>query len=68
MTTPTIALPPATIARLEALLAQQQAINAVIEATVATAREALDVPDTYTLRNLREGFTAPQPPAGDATE
>ena len=44
MTTPTIALPPATAARLEALVTQQQAISAVIEATIATLREALDVP------------------------
>jgi hypothetical protein len=64
-----IHLPPATVKRLEALVAQQQAINAVIEATVATAREALDVPDTYTLRNLAEGFIAPPPePAREATE
>jgi hypothetical protein len=68
MTTPTIHLPPATVKRLEALVAQQQAITAVIEATIATAREALGVPDTYTLRNLAEGFIALPEPAREATE
>ena len=62
MTTETIALPAATQARLEALIAQGQALNAVIEATVATAREVLEVPEAYQLRNVREGFVAP--PAG----
>ena len=63
MTTPTITLPPATVARLEALITQQQAIGAVIEATIATLREALDVPAEYQLRNVHEGFTAPPPSA-----
>jgi hypothetical protein len=55
-----IMLPPNTIARLEALLTQRQAVDAVIEATVATLREALDVPDGWQLRNVHEGFVAPQ--------
>ena len=62
MTTPTITLPPATVQRLEAMITQQQAINAVIEATVATLREALGVPEGYTLRNVHEGFVAPSAP------
>jgi uncharacterized protein (DUF1501 family) len=41
------------------------AINAVIEATVATLREALDVPEGYTLRNVHEGFVAPSAPTED---
>jgi len=64
MTTETIALPAATAARLEALIAQGQALNAVIEATVATAREVLEVPEDYQLRNVREGFVAPSAGAG----
>jgi hypothetical protein len=36
-----------------------RAADAVIEATVATLREALAVPDTYQLRNVHEGFTPP---------
>lgn len=59
MTTPTITLPPATVARLEQLITQQRAVQAVIEATVATLREALDVPAEYQLRNVHEGFTPP---------
>jgi len=57
-----IALPAATQARLEGLLMQREAVTAVIEATVATAREALEVPAEYQLRGVREGFVAP--PAG----
>jgi hypothetical protein len=59
VTTKTITLPPATAARLEALVTQQQAISAVIEATIATLREALDVPAEYQLRNVHDGFVAP---------
>ena len=59
MTTPVIALPAATADRLEGLLVQREALNAVIEATIATLREALDVPAEYQLRNVHEGFVAP---------
>jgi hypothetical protein len=47
------------VQRLEALLTQRQAVDAVIEATIATLREALEVPEGWQLRNVHEGFVAP---------
>ena len=52
-------LPPATAARLERLLTERQSLQAIIDATVITAREAMDVPPDWTLADLRTGFTAP---------
>lgn len=58
-----IVLPAATVARIEKLLGDRQTLQALIDTTVQTAREALGVPDGWELRDLRAGFVGP-----DATE
>jgi len=54
------ALPAATVARIEKMIADRQAIQAVIDTTVQTAKEALGVPDGWELRDLRAGFVGPE--------
>lgn len=61
-----IAIPTATQARLEKLLADRQTLQAVIDVTIQTAREALTVPAGWTLNNLAEGFVGP--PEADKAE
>lgn len=54
-----IVLPAATVARIEKLLGDRQTLQALIDTTVQTAREALGVPDGWELRDLRAGFVGP---------
>jgi hypothetical protein len=60
-----IALPEKTQERLENLVRTQQETQRLIDTIVATAREALNVPDDWTISDVRVGFVAPvdQPPA-----
>lgn len=55
----TIQFPPKTLEVLETLLRQQQAIDTQINAIVATARQCLNVPDGYTIGDVRLGFVPP---------
>ena len=59
--------PPVTRQRLEAIIAQQQALQGQIEAILWTARDLLHVPPDYQLTNTAVGFEPPavvdQPPA-----
>lgn len=54
-----ISIPNTTQRRLEKLLADRQTLQALIDTTVLTTREALDVPDGWTLSSLTDGFVAP---------
>jgi hypothetical protein len=54
-----ISIPNTTQRRLEKLLADRQTLQVLIDTTVLTTREALDVPDGWTLASLTDGFTAP---------
>lgn len=60
-----IPLPPTTRQRVEALINQRQTIGLQIEAIILTARDTMDVPEEYVLRNTGIGFEplAPEPPA-----
>lgn len=55
-----ILLPPKARALLGELLRQREELAARLDLAVATVRAALDVPDDYVLRNLDEGFVAPE--------
>lgn len=57
-----IPLPPATRQRVEALISQQQALQGQIEAIIWTARDLLNVPGEYILRQTGIGFEPPPPP------
>lgn len=61
-----IAIPAATLTRLEKLLADRQTLQAVIDVTIQTVRESLAVPAGWTLNNLTEGFVSP--PEADKAE
>ena len=54
-----ISIPNTTQRRLEKLLADRQTLQVLIDTTVLTTREALDVPDGWTLASLADGFIAP---------
>ena len=54
-----IAIPAPTRERVQKMLEQRAQIDALIEATLIATREALDVPLTYGLRDINEGFTPP---------
>jgi hypothetical protein len=54
-----ISIPNTTQRRLEKLLADRQTLQVLIDTTVLTTREALDVPDGWTLSSLTDGFIAP---------
>lgn len=54
-----IPIPEATQARLERMITERNAIDAQIDAVVATLREVLDVPPHYTIGDIRAGFVAP---------
>ena len=58
--TQAIALPEKTRERLENLVRAQQETQRMIDVIVATAREALDIPDDWTISDARVGFVAPQ--------
>lgn len=61
-----ILIPPATLARLEAMITQREQLNTLIDTTVATLRDALDVPDDYQIADIRRGFMPPPEPEADA--
>lgn len=54
-----IAIPPATLARLEQLITQRNTIDGQIDATVLTLRDALGVPANYVIGDVRQGFVPP---------
>lgn len=54
-----IPIPPATLARLEALIVERNTIDGQIEAIVATLRDALGVPGDYVIGDIRQGFVPP---------
>jgi hypothetical protein len=57
-----IPIPAKSRERLEQLVLQRDAIGAQLDAIVLTLRDALDVPDTHTLTDVRVGFVpAPDP-------
>ncbi len=55
-----IALPDQTVKVLEALLTQKRTLDAQIDAIVGTARACLNVPDDYTITDVRTGFVPPR--------
>jgi hypothetical protein len=63
--TQAIQLHDKTRERLENLIRSQQEAQRLIDVIVATARESLDVPDDWTIGDVRVGFVGPvdQPPA-----
>ncbi len=54
-----IQIPPATLARLETMITQREQLNVLIDATIVTLRDALDVPDDYQITDIRQGFVPP---------
>ena len=65
----TIQIPPKTRERMTELVDVIQAAQGQLQAIEATLRETLNVPDTYTLRNVHEGFVPPaRSDAGGAAE
>lgn len=52
----TIQLPPQTRSRIEALLAQRNTLQNLLNAIIDTAAEALQVPPDYELRDLNVGW------------
>lgn len=54
-----IAIPSATLARLEQLITQRNTIDGQVDVIVATLREALDVPPHYIISDVRRGFVPP---------
>ena len=51
-----IQIPPKTQARLIELVTVSQKLQAQIDAIILTLRETLDVPEDYTLTDVRAGF------------
>jgi hypothetical protein len=54
-----VQLPPRTLERLSELLRQRDVTTALIDTTITTAREALEVPDDWDIRDVRVGFVSP---------
>jgi hypothetical protein len=52
-------LPASTRQRLEEWIKQQQRLGDLIEATLAAARDALDVPPHWVIKDVNEGFIDP---------
>jgi len=61
-----IQIPPASLARLEAMIVQREQLNALIDTTITTLRDALDVPDDYQITDIRSGFVPPSEQETDA--
>lgn len=61
-----IQIPPATLARLETMITQREQLNVLIDATIVTLRDALDVPDDYQITDIRRGFVPPPEHETDA--
>lgn len=55
----TIPVPPAAAARLREWLRLKSEVEGLVEATISTLREALNVPDEWLIRDITEGFVAP---------
>lgn len=63
----TIPVPPATAARLREWLRLKAEVEGLVETTIGTLREALNVPEDWQIRSIDEGFVAPPTPsAADA--
>lgn len=58
--TQTVPLPPPTRERLENLVRAQQETQRLIDAIVQATRDALQVPDDWTISDVRVGFVGPQ--------
>lgn len=56
----TIKLPQPTLTRLTELIRQRDMVTALIDNTIATAREVLEVPDDWTISDVRVGFVGPE--------
>ena len=54
-----IPLPPKTRERLAELIRQRDVVTALIDTTIATAREALEVPDNWQIADVQTGFVPP---------
>lgn len=54
-----IQIPPKTQERMVELITAAQGIQRELDAIQLTLRETLDVPDDYSLSNVREGFVPP---------
>jgi len=63
----TISIPPKTQERMARLIMAAQSIQSELDAIQETLREALDVPEDYTLYDVRAGFVPPQPTTGAQT-
>ena len=62
-------LPAPTRQRLEQWIDQQNRLAELIKATIAAARDALDVPPHWVIRDVNEGFIDPATlEAGDEAE
>lgn len=59
MSTGNVTIPTATAARLRDWLRAKGEIEALIESTIVTLRDALNVPADWQIRDIDEGFTAP---------
>lgn len=66
MSTGRTMLPERTLTRLQEWLRQKQEIEALVNASLLAAREALAVPDDWLIRDVAEGFIAP--PKGAAPD
>ena len=55
-----IRLPQPTVDRLEKVILQIGQLQAVVDASLATAGEALGVPPDYILRSIATGFEPPE--------
>ena len=55
-----IKLPPATRERLEKVILQISQLQAVVDASLATAGETLGVPHDYIVRSISVGFEPPE--------
>lgn len=54
-----IPLPPKTRERLAELIRQRDVVTALIDATITTAQETLEVPDDWQIADVQTGFVPP---------
>lgn len=59
MSTGRIPIPPASAARLQEWLRIKAECDGLVETTVRTLREALNVPDDWEIHSVEQGFVAP---------
>lgn len=55
-----IPLPKPTLERLTEYIRQRDMMTALIDTTLATAREVLEVPDDWQISDVRVGFVGPE--------